>query len=170
MKKTIDTENAFFYTELYPKNNKKSAKKFYALIGIGANIGNLKKTFHKVYFYLYSMREIDIVKTSPIYENPDFAEAKNPKFFNAAILIKTTLNPLNLLKSLLKVETRFYRERPYKNAPRLIDLDIIFYENKVGRNVLYFQDKKAENLAIPHPFWDKRASVILPTLNLRGKL
>ena len=83
-----------------------------------------------------------------------------PYFYNGIIVINTSFNPDNLLKYLLKVEKRFKRVRTFKNAPRTLDLDIIF-----------FDDIKIEKsyLKIPHPKWKERDSVVIP-LSLIGEI
>jgi 2-amino-4-hydroxy-6-hydroxymethyldihydropteridine diphosphokinase len=137
-----------------------SAKRFFALISVGANLGNKRRTFNKLFFLLRSSRAVSAVKTSPILLNPDFSNAGNPLYLNAVIAIKTFLAPSALLKRLHAIEERFGRERPYKNAPRTLDLDIIFFETKKFYN---------KDLSIPHPEWQKRVSVVIPMLYLQGR-
>ncbi|GHS86989.1 2-amino-4-hydroxy-6-hydroxymethyldihydropteridine pyrophosphokinase [Campylobacterota bacterium] len=160
MIKKLDSENANYFTGFFPCAPMSSHKRFFAIIGVGANIGNLKFTFHKLFLFLRGGRDIDIIKTSPLLHNPDFSDQKNPKYLNAVIAVKTNLAPKPLLRRLLAIESRMKRVRPHKNAPRTLDLDLIFFENKRGYN---------SDLILPHPKWRERASVIVPMLNLQGK-
>lgn len=130
-----------------------SPKPFKALIGVGGNVGNVERRLRKLFFYLCSHREIDLLATSPLYKNPPFGYADQPPFINAILLVATALPPERLLARLLKIEARFGRVRTFKNAPRTLDLDIIFYESKTLYN---------RQLTIPHPGWRERPSVLAP--------
>ncbi len=77
------------------------------------------------------------------------------------MVIRTSLSPKAFLKFLLHVEKIFGRKRSFKNAPRTLDLDIIFFED------IKINDK---TLNIPHSSWSKRESVVLPLLNLKRKI
>jgi 2-amino-4-hydroxy-6-hydroxymethyldihydropteridine diphosphokinase len=160
VKKTIKGYGTLYFSPNFPSKNFASAKRFFALIGIGANLGNRKRTFDKLFFLLRSSRAVCAVKTSPILLNPDFSNAANPPYLNAVIALKTLLAPNALLKRLHEIERRFGRTRPYKDAPRTLDLDIIFFETKKFYN---------KDLSIPHPEWHKRASVVIPMLYLQGR-
>ena len=96
---------------------------------------------------------MDIVKSSPILKNPPFGFLDQNDFYNSVIVLKTNLSPRGVLKFLLYTERRFKRERFFKNSPRTLDLDIIFYDDKKFRS---------RDLTIPHPQWDRRNSVLIP--------
>ncbi len=100
-------------------------------------------------------------KTSAILQNPPFGFLEQDDFFNAIIVFKTSLGPKAFLKFLLHVEKIFGRKRSFKNAPRTLDLDIIFFDD-----IKYSQ----KNLEIPHPSWSKRDSVVLPLLSMKEKI
>ena len=80
-------------------------------------------------------------------------EAIGPEFVNAVAIYDTDLPPLALLDALQNLEKTAGRERPYLNAPRTLDLDIIFY----GDIAL-----DSPRLTLPHPRWQKRAFVLVP--------
>jgi 2-amino-4-hydroxy-6-hydroxymethyldihydropteridine diphosphokinase len=80
-------------------------------------------------------------------------EAQGPDFINAVALVQTQLNPLDLLHALQALELQSGRERAFKNAPRTLDLDLIFY----GDLALAVPE-----LTLPHPRWHERAFVLLP--------
>lgn len=157
MRLTIDSKRALLYTPSFPSLWRSSSKRYRVLVGIGSNLGNKKRIFDRLFLRLQSDSDIDLIKSSPIFINPDFASDTTPSFFNAVALIATDLSPKPLLRKLNYLESRFGRVRSYKNAPRTLDLDIIFYETKSLYN---------EKLYIPHPYWCKRSSVLVPMINL----
>ena len=137
----------------FPAKIKKSTKRNIALIGIGCNVGNCIRRFKKLYLFLSDHPKIDIIQTSIIYKNPPFGYLDQPDFYNSVLIVKTDFSPYELLNFLMYVEKKFGRIRSFKNAPRTLDLDIILYNNvKVN----------TEKLKIPHPFFKKRDSVLVP--------
>lgn len=163
LKKKLDLQNSLIKTKLYPKvlKKKKSSKKEYnVILGIGGNMGDTNRRFEKLFHYFNHSQFIKIKETSPIFKNPPFGYKNQEDFFNTIIKIKTPLLPLKLLDYILKVEKRFKRKRLFKDAPRTLDIDIIFYEN---RNI------NTKRLTIPHKEWQKRASVIIPLSYMKGK-
>ena len=137
----------------FPAKIKKSTKPHKVLIGIGCNVGNCIRRFKKLYKFLNSYPKIDILQTSIIYKNPPFGYLNQPDFYNSIMVIATDFSPYELLKFLLYVEKKFRRKRSFKNAPRTLDLDIIIYDNlKIAK----------KNLIIPHPFFKRRDSVLVP--------
>ncbi len=140
-------------TTFFPAKIKKSAKKNISLIGIGCNLGNCIRRFKKLYRYFTTHPKIDIIQTSIIYKNPPFGYLNQPDFYNSVLIIKTDFSPFELLRFLLWTEKKFGRIRSFKNAPRTLDLDIILFNNfKIN----------TDKLKIPHPFFKKRDSVIIP--------
>ena len=143
--------------------SKKSKKpyKHIAVIGIGGNVGDVKKRFDRVFRYFLNNTLLHVKETSPILKNPPFGFLEQDDFLNAIMVIQTSLNPSALLKFLQHTEKIFKRERSFKNAPRSLDLDIIFFDSvKI----------KQDRVIIPHPKWNERESVILPLLTLKGKI
>jgi 2-amino-4-hydroxy-6-hydroxymethyldihydropteridine diphosphokinase len=69
------------------------------------------------------------------------------------MFFKTSMEPKEFLRYLLRVEKRFGRKRSFANAPRTLDLDIIFFDNRIINT---------KNLNVPHPHWYKRESVVIP--------
>ncbi len=139
----------------FPKKFKSSSKRYRCLIGVGANIKNPLATFKKFMHYLCRSPQIDLLKTSPILKNPPFGYLAQPDFYNFCVLVRTNLYPLELLKVLQNIEKIFGRKRSFKNAPRSLDLDLIFFENKRSYN---------HKLVLPHPCWDERQSVLIPLI------
>jgi len=99
-----------------------------------------------------ALASTQLVKTSSLYASAPH-EATGPEFVNAVVMYDTDLLPLELLDALQNLEKTAGRERPYLNAPRTLDLDIIFY----GDIAL-----DSPRLTLPHPRWQKRAFVLIP--------
>ena len=96
---------------------------------------------------------IEIVRESPIYVTPPWGYTDQPDFLNQVIEVDTLLHPIPLLHHLKKIETEMGRETIFRNGPRIIDLDILFYVQEVY---------ESENLQIPHPRLQDRAFVLVP--------
>ena len=152
----------FYNDKFFPivKKDNKSYKSV-AVVGIGGNEGDVRKRFRNLYMYLCKNRLVSVSQTSAILQNPPFGYLEQDDFYNAVMVIRTSLSPKAFLKFLLHVEKIFGRKRSFKNAPRTLDLDIIFYDD------IKYNDK---NLKIPHPSWKQRESVVLPLLNLKRKI
>jgi len=158
MKKKINENLELYFTNNYPYVNKnKSNKKYTAILGIGGNIGDVKKRFNMLFNMLKKDCKIKVLKTSPILKNPPFGYLEQNYFYNSVILIKTNLAPYNLLKLCWYYENKFKRKRSFKDAPRTLDIDII----KIQKNN---KDLKinTKDLIIPHIDYKNRLSVTIP--------
>ncbi len=129
-----------------------------AIVGVGGNLGDVVKRFDRVVDYLRRGGLVRVAETSVILKNPPFGYADQPDFFNATMRIETDLSPLKLLRYLLWVEKRFGRRRSFKNAPRTLDLDIIFYDRLRLRTW---------RLQLPHPHFHTRESVMIPLMFMK---
>lgn len=130
------------------------------LIGIGGNLGDVVDRFDRVVSYLRHGGVIHPQQMSPLLKNPPFGYTDQPDFFNGVILAETNLKPSGLLRYLLWVEKRFGRKRSFRNAPRTLDLDIIFYDH-LRVNTM--------RLVLPHPRYRERESVMIPLMLLKGE-
>lgn len=111
-------------------------------IGIGSNLGNRRKYIEKAIEELDKVRSTKVRRTSSIYETDPVSGIPQGKFLNGVLEIETDLLPEELLKELNGVEEGLGRVRTLRNAPRTIDLDILYYgDEKI----------KSKNLIIPHP-------------------
>ena len=140
------------------RSKKRSFHRYTATVGVGGNIGDVVRRFERLFFYLLKERGVDVLETSLILKNPPFGFKNQGDFFNSIFVLKTSMQPKQLLKYLLRVEKKFGRKRSFANAPRTLDLDIIFFDDRV-------MDTK--DLKIPHPYWDKRDSVLIPLMDIR---
>ena len=155
MKKKSLTHDLTLYTfSRYPYTRKRpTSKRYEVTIGVGGNIGNMRQRFQRLLRYFAQHPSVTILATAPCLENPPFGFTDQPPFLNTIIVVKTDLPPFPFLKFLMHTEKKFGRRRSFKNGPRTLDLDIIFFETKVMYN---------EQLIIPHPHWQSRASVLIP--------
>jgi 2-amino-4-hydroxy-6-hydroxymethyldihydropteridine diphosphokinase len=161
MTKQIDNQRALNFIKFFPSRTKKvKIKSGFTLVGIGSNQGDYVKIYKKLFVYLQKHPHTNVVKTSPIYKNPPFGYADQNDFHNAVMLVRTTLSPNQFLRLLLHTEKIFGRKRSFKNAPRTLDLDIIFFEKLFVYN---------ESLSIPHPKWRERESVLVPMMFMNGR-
>ena len=154
MVKMLNQKESLYFSRFYPfKSPCRSQKKYQATLGIGGNMGDVKRRFNHLFWYLQRSPFIDVLQTSPVLKNPPFGYLEQDDFHNALIIVKTCLQPKALLRYILNIEKRFSRKRSFPDAPRTLDIDMIFYENV---------QMKSRKLTLPHPSWDKRDSVLIP--------
>ena len=154
MKKKLTKNLTLFYTPNFPKKfNSYSNKKYLVTIGIGGNIGNTKKLFDKLILCLKNDARFTLLITSPLLKNPPFGFLEQSDFLNGIIALKTNLAPNDFLKNMQRLEKRFGRKRSFQDAPRTLDIDIIFFDNK---------KINTQDLIVPHKDWANRESVIIP--------
>ncbi len=146
----------FHTSKFFPfKQSRVDGYKYEAIIGIGGNKGDVKKTFDTIALKWIKDRRIRILQTSNILQNPPFGYTKQKDFLNAVLRVQTSMSPKEFLKLLMWQEKRFGRVRSFENAPRTLDLDIIFFNGF---------EQKDKTLSIPHPHWQERVSVLVPLL------
>jgi 2-amino-4-hydroxy-6-hydroxymethyldihydropteridine diphosphokinase len=126
------------------------------VISLGSNLGDrawyLRKAIHEL------GREITVVRVSSMIEtDPVDAPAGSPRFLNMVIAGYTSLSPESLLDALMAIESRLGRRRTTRNAPRVIDLDLILHSGNVRRT---------ERLTLPHPRFREREFVMRPMREL----
>ena len=123
------------------------------ILGLGGNIGDVKKRFNRLHFKLSRDSRFHVVENSTLLINEAFGFKEQADFTNAVTLVQTRLAARQILKITANLERRFGRVRSFKNAPRTLDIDILYF---IGRN------RKEARLALPHPGAKNRISVILP--------
>ena len=128
------------------------------ILGLGGNIGDVKKRFNGLYFKLSRDSRFHIVENSALLINEAFGFKEQADFTNAVMLVQTSLAARQILKITANLEKRFGRVRSFKNAPRTLDIDILYFS---GRN------RNDARLILPHPGAQSRASVILPLGTMR---
>lgn len=130
------------------------------MLGVGGNVGDTLRTIMHVWVYLGRLKQIERRGSGAILRNPPFGYLEQRDFDNTVFEIATSLQPRALLRLVWRIEKRFGRKRSFPNAPRTLDLDIIFFGN---RKVGY------PELTIPHPHWRERPSVTIPMKTLSSK-
>ena len=123
------------------------------LLGLGGNLGDVKRRFERFYHVLQSDTRFFVAQNSLILKNKPFGFLRQENFLNAVILVQSSLWPNLMLKIMQRAELRFGRKRSFKNAPRTLDVDILYASTKV---------RPDGRLALPHPGVNERISVILP--------
>ena len=128
-------------------------------LGLGSNLGdrmgNLKSAVEKL------SKKVTVKKISSAYETEPLYNTEQPMFLNAVIKGVTTLEPLELLSFVKGIENDLGRQPGFRNAPRIIDIDILFY----GKRVI-----QTDELTVPHPRIAERAFVLVPLAELAPKL
>ena len=127
-------------------------------LAIGSNLGNKIRNIEITKFELEKYK-IKILKFSSNYITESWPDASMPNYINIIIKIKTSLEPLVLLKICNLIELRLGRVRSKKNSPRTCDIDIIDYDQKI-------LNKNNNQLTLPHPRMIKRNFVLLPLFEL----
>lgn len=128
-----------------------------AFIGAGSNLGDRAENIRHAVELLRAVDGIRNVKLSPLYETPPIGVTDQPVFVNAAIGLETTLEPEELLETLLETERKMGRVRKERWGPRLIDLDLVLYENET---------RETDSLTLPHPRFRERTFVTTPLRDL----
>ncbi len=121
-------------------------------IGIGSNLGDALQNVDTAIDCLGHLPETYLDACSSYYRTAPIDAAGND-YVNAVVRLITALTPNHLLDSLLHIENQFGRKRPYRNAPRTLDLDILLYN---------MDQIQTERLTIPHPRMTERAFVLVP--------
>lgn len=133
-----------------------------AIIAIGSNLGDRHGNLLAAYRRLRSSQIGEIVSTSGLYETAPEYVLDQPKFLNGALHLKTTLQPLPLLRALKALEKDIGRVAGQRWGPRLIDLDLIMYDDRVLEDIT---DPDIP-LVVPHPRMQERDFVLRPLVDL----
>ncbi|MBI3349939.1 MAG: 2-amino-4-hydroxy-6-hydroxymethyldihydropteridine diphosphokinase [Burkholderiales bacterium] len=132
-----------------------------AYVGLGANLGaDLLATLTQAAQALAALPDTRLLALSSAWRSAPI-DAGGPDFLNAVAALETGLPPLELLDALQAIEQAHGRERPYRNAPRTLDLDLLLY----GGLVL-----DTPRLTLPHPRLAERAFVLRPLLEIAPDL
>jgi 2-amino-4-hydroxy-6-hydroxymethyldihydropteridine diphosphokinase len=127
-----------------------------AFIGLGGNLGDALATVRQAIAWMAELPGTQLLQASRIYRSAP-VDAGGPDYFNAVARIGTRLSAPQLLAELQRLELRAGRERPYRNAPRTLDLDLLLYgDARIASAVL----------TVPHPRMRERAFVLLPLAEL----
>ncbi len=123
-----------------------------AYVALGANLGEPLAAVRGAIDTLDRTPGLRRLRVSSLYRSAPH-EAQGPDFINAVAEVATTLSAPDLLSALQAIEAAAGRERPYRHAPRTLDLDLLFYgEGRID----------SPRLTVPHPRWRERAFVLAP--------
>lgn len=131
-----------------------------AWIGIGGNLGDARATVEEAIAHLARLPESQLLRSSSLYRTAPI-DSSGDDYVNAVALVSTSLTALELLHALQAIELQHGRERPYRNAPRTLDLDVLMY----GEAQL-----EDEELIVPHPRMAQRAFVLVPMLEIDAQV
>ena len=123
-----------------------------AYLALGANLGDAQAALRAATLGIAALPGTRLVATSSLYRTAPL-EATGPDYLNAVIAVATRLNAPELLVRLQQIEGQAGRERPYRNAPRTLDLDILLYGDGSITSAV---------LQVPHPRMTQRAFVLVP--------
>ncbi|TAL21144.1 MAG: 2-amino-4-hydroxy-6-hydroxymethyldihydropteridine diphosphokinase [Nitrospirae bacterium] len=128
-----------------------------AFIGLGSNLSEPEYQIQSAFIELARLPHTRLTARSSLYRSAPVGYADQPDFINAVAWLETTLAPLQLLQALFDLEHRFGRERTFRNAPRILDLDLLLYDGLICHE---------HGLTLPHPRMHKRAFVLAPLLEI----
>ncbi len=131
-----------------------------AYLGLGANLGKSIQTLQNAIASLAQQGGFAVRAQSGFYRSAP-VQADGPDYTNCVVGIEVLLKPRPLLKTIANIEARFGRTRPYPNAPRTLDIDLLLYGD------MYFDDA---DLTVPHPRLTERAFVLVPLLELAPEI
>lgn len=127
-----------------------------AYVGIGSNLGDARGNVERALQQLDRLPDTRLTGQSSLFRTAPL-DADGDDYINAVARLDTRLAAQDLLQELQAIELRHGRERPYPNAPRTLDLDILLYG---GKNIA------TESLVVPHPRLTQRAFVLIPLLQI----
>ena len=122
------------------------------ILMLGGNSNNTRMIFMQA-IDLLTQKNCEIINKSSLYETAPWGIQNQSNFLNQALWIKTSLSPLDLLDSILKIENLLGRVRTIRNGPRVIDIDILLFNQEVINE---------SDLKIPHPRMHLRRFNLLP--------
>ncbi|GKT20533.1 2-amino-4-hydroxy-6-hydroxymethyldihydropteridine diphosphokinase [Acidovorax sp. SUPP3334] len=127
-----------------------------AWIGLGANLGDARAALIGALDAMARWPGTRVVRVSPLYRSAPI-DAGGPDYLNAVAELATPWAAIDLLRALQAIEQAAGRERPYRNAPRTLDLDVLLYgEERID----------TPELTVPHPRMEERAFVLLPLADI----
>ena len=132
-----------------------------AILGIGTNIGNKKDNIIYALNALSHLPSTEIAKLSAVYETEPWGYTEQDNFYNICVEVETDLSPKTLLGACLGIEAAAGRERPFKNAPRVLDMDVLIVEGVTSDD---------PELTLPHPRIGDRAFVLVPLKDIRNDM
>lgn len=131
-----------------------------AVLGLGGNLGDRVGNLQAALDALAHLPDTKVVAVSSLYETAPVGYADQPDFYNLVAVVETALSPRTLLGGCLGVEAALGRVRTFRNAPRVVDIDLLLMEGVVSNDA---------ELTLPHPRMMERAFVLVPLAELFPK-
>lgn len=128
-----------------------------AFIGLGSNLEDPPSQLQRAFAAIAKLPGTQLLARSSLYRGAPLGYPDQPDFVNAVAKIETKLAPKDLLRALLNIEHQHGRERTFRNAPRILDLDVLLYDDV---------QLHEHGLTIPHPQMHLRAFVLQPLLEI----
>ena len=130
-------------------------------VALGSNLGDRKGYLYAAVEILAKRSDMGIKKVSSVYETEPIGFKDQGAFLNAVIKVEAAMEPMDFLQLLLETENHLGRTRTFRNAPRTIDLDLLFAGNQVI--------KMGAELIVPHPRMHERAFVLAPLMEIAAQ-
>lgn len=131
-----------------------------AYIGLGANLGDARGALASALAALGALPDTSLLRCSSVWRSAPI-DSSGPDYLNAVVELRTALAPIELLQRLQAIELAHGRERPYRNAPRTLDLDLLLVDALM---------LDTPELTLPHPRAHERAFVLAPLAELAPAL
>ena len=128
-----------------------------AVVGIGTNIGDRAENIKNAVEALSLLPDVKVLRCASIYETAPWGFTEQQSFYNTVVEVETDKSPEMLLGSCLGIEAGMGRVREFKNGPRVIDLDLLVFEN---------YENNSPNITVPHPLIGERDFVLVPLKEL----
>lgn len=128
-------------------------------LGLGTNLGDRRANLQAAISGLAP--QVLVISESRVYQTPAWGYQDQPQFLNMALKAETELDPADLLEHVKQLERNLGRRTTFHWGPRLIDIDILFYDDLV---------LKTDALVVPHPQVQERAFVLLPLADIASDL
>jgi 2-amino-4-hydroxy-6-hydroxymethyldihydropteridine diphosphokinase len=132
-----------------------------AFIALGSNLQDPAAQVSSALREIAELPGTRLLRHSSLYRTAPVGYDNQPDFINAAAEVSTTQQPLALLRALLALEARHGRKRPFANAPRVLDLDLLIYDDQV---------MQTPELTLPHPRLHERGFVLFPLAEIAPDL
>ena len=132
-------------------------------LGLGSNLGDRRTTIESAIAALQALPGVDVTAVSPIIETDPAGPIEQGRYLNAAVTLRTTLPPLELMRACLHIEAEHGRDRSVgvRWGPRTLDIDLLLY----GRETI-----DEPGLKIPHPELHRRGFVLVPLAEIAGNM
>jgi 2-amino-4-hydroxy-6-hydroxymethyldihydropteridine diphosphokinase len=132
-----------------------------AYIALGSNLQHPAQQVTHAFEVIAQLPQTTMLNQSSLYKTAPVGYDNQPDFVNAVAKVETTLLPETIMQHLLAIELQFGRERPFPNAPRILDLDLLLYDTVTMQTDL---------LTLPHPRMQSRGFVMLPLAEIAADL